>query len=327
MKMPNFKKCKVQVILIHTVTYWNILVRPSTNIIHKRASCESPSILFPTPTSLHCTLDLFLARSVLLQGTLLNCQTTKVWLAAPKYKVKQSMYHYVLVCTGMQYVLMCQQLLVWNVPDLLWSTWCLRVLSYLLYILTYIPVHISTDKYIPYLLQYVVKCAIFIPPCALLSTYHVHTSMYSFVLSCPGVQNSNENAIELQQNWYVLVCTGKKVFYGSSMDILLQVRILYTWTRLYKEVHTGMCTVHTEKSSRLYIPVGLLQHSSTNCIACSRDLSIQSISLLQFYFSMNTSTFKFQYIPVCTNTYLNVPVCTGTYTSVTFSQNKHTSLY
>jgi hypothetical protein len=67
---------------------WNILVQTGTNMIHEHTSFESRSIMihFPTPTvtSLHCTLDLFLSRSVVLQGNLLNCQTTKVWLAAPK---------------------------------------------------------------------------------------------------------------------------------------------------------------------------------------------------------------------------------------------------
>jgi hypothetical protein len=70
--MSNFKKCKVQVIQVHIGTYWYVLVRTCIDINHKHASIESHCISFPSPTSLHCTLDLFLAYSAFLQGSLLH---------------------------------------------------------------------------------------------------------------------------------------------------------------------------------------------------------------------------------------------------------------
>ncbi len=85
--MSNFKKCKVQV-----STYWSILVRIYIDINRKHASMESRSNRFPTPTSLNCTLDLFLARSVLLQGSLLYSQTTQVWLRHNQLAVFTSTY-------------------------------------------------------------------------------------------------------------------------------------------------------------------------------------------------------------------------------------------
>ncbi len=71
--MSNFKKCKVQVVQVHIGSYWCGLVRTCIDINHKHASMESRSIRFPTrPASLHCTLDLFLAHSVFLQGSLFH---------------------------------------------------------------------------------------------------------------------------------------------------------------------------------------------------------------------------------------------------------------
>jgi hypothetical protein len=48
---------------------WYVLVR-------KHTSFESRSICFPTPTSLHCALDLFLVPSGLLRGSLLRLSST-----------------------------------------------------------------------------------------------------------------------------------------------------------------------------------------------------------------------------------------------------------
>jgi hypothetical protein len=61
-RMSTFKKCKVQVMQVHIGTYWHVLVRTCIDINHKHASMESRSIYSPTPTSRHCTLDLFLAQ-------------------------------------------------------------------------------------------------------------------------------------------------------------------------------------------------------------------------------------------------------------------------
>jgi hypothetical protein len=52
----------------------------------------------------------------------------------------------------------------------------------------------------------------------------VYTTLYSFVLTCPGVS----------WNWFVLVCTGTYMFYGRSMAILLGIP--YTWTSQYKGI-------------------------------------------------------------------------------------------
>jgi hypothetical protein len=104
--MPKFKKCKVQVILVHT----SILVRTDTNIIRKLASFESRSILFPTPTSLHCTLDLFLWHSVLSRPSSGQSPQLSDHHGFPRLnkQVQQSMYQYVLVCNGMYwYITVC----------------------------------------------------------------------------------------------------------------------------------------------------------------------------------------------------------------------------
>jgi hypothetical protein len=77
----NFLKYKVQKVKEHTRTSWYALVRTCTDIIHKHTSFASRFISFPTPTSLHSAIDLFLVLCVLLQGSLLHCQTTQAWLA------------------------------------------------------------------------------------------------------------------------------------------------------------------------------------------------------------------------------------------------------
>jgi hypothetical protein len=51
MMMSIFRKCEVQVFLLHAGTYRYALVRTRTDIINKQASFESHSILFPLSVS------------------------------------------------------------------------------------------------------------------------------------------------------------------------------------------------------------------------------------------------------------------------------------
>ncbi len=119
-KMSIFKKCEVQIILVHTGTYWYILVHTGTDIIHKHASFESCSIRFPSLTSLQCTLDasfigiaehsydlfqLLCSPSQPVQVKCLSlCLDVQVWTCMYWW---HSMYKYVLACTCMYlYVLM-----------------------------------------------------------------------------------------------------------------------------------------------------------------------------------------------------------------------------
>jgi hypothetical protein len=62
------KFSETQYLLVSTGMYWYVQVR-------KHTSFESCYIRFPTPTSLHSALDLFLVSSCLPQGSILHCQT------------------------------------------------------------------------------------------------------------------------------------------------------------------------------------------------------------------------------------------------------------
>ncbi len=78
----NYKKCDIEVILVHTGAYWyiTVLVHIGTDINYKHNSFESGSIGFATmtPMSFNCTLNLSLVQSVLLQGSVLKCQIIQV---------------------------------------------------------------------------------------------------------------------------------------------------------------------------------------------------------------------------------------------------------
>ena len=200
--------------MVHTSTYWYILVRTGTDGNQPAHFIGSRSVRPPAPTSLCRTIGLVLSHSFLKHGSLLHSQITQAWLATakvPQYiPVHASTYRYILVCTCMYWYILVHASTYWyevisTGSGMYWyiilvhtsSYWYVHVCTCMQwYILIRIPVgsrHETVLEALPH------RCATHenlihnaITFCLFMT---LHTSTFQYGLVNTGMY------------WYVLVCT------------------------------------------------------------------------------------------------------------------------
>jgi hypothetical protein len=111
------KLLKFSRFIVHTSTYWYILVHTGTDRNQTAHFIGSRSVRPPAPTSLCRTIGLVLSHSFLKHGSLLHSQTTQAWLATakvPQYiPAHASTYRYILVCTCMYWYILVNASTYW----------------------------------------------------------------------------------------------------------------------------------------------------------------------------------------------------------------------